>query len=663
MEEDESKASSSRSPSPLADVKAKRRRANISDIRIARDVPVHDDNDFSPLDDNFLSAPRPAPRPSPSPEGSPDSFKLTFTELSSKFPKPPVPSSPTRSVSSLSSSPCSQSGGLPLTPSTSDDEFSSSSRTFNPRRAAIQPLVIHKHNPRATSPYDEISVSPSLLQPFKNSSENINEAPLSPLSSSFLGDDSASDSEPESDSEWYTREFSKIISLRSPLPPSFPQHHSRPDSVSISSDFVISSPPGSRRRVSQVLPSTPSPTKRESALLDTTFPRRRNSKTRSIPNYPPPPVPTIPAHLRSPSTSTSSLPSSPFPASPRPPPRFSVPDDCVFDLYMDSEDGSVGSDTSSAFSFTMYEVNFEDSQQAQPSPVSAYSQPSFDEQNFPVELDYQLMLPLSLPNTPIDLEADIAQGLQRLRSREEQAIFEEAEFVIEEEVEEPVQEEQTPVEEPIAPASSESSHESVNDLFSPTCSSFSFSPSPSPSNSFYQQQYAYYPNSPSPSPYANEEKMLKSKWSTSTLGSIREEHERRGASSKLKLYFGSPNKATKRASGSTKSAGNLKVPPTPTSPFGLISPRKSSRTNTNTSPSPARNHQHQTYHTHKRGSSSNSNSDVLVIGYGANGVGVRRRGSLATVSDAGSEGSASSSSSSGLRRKPIPVEMFLRSAV
>ena len=49
-------------------------------------------------------------------------------------------------------------------------------------------------------------------------------------------------------------------------------------------------------------------------------------------------------------------------------------------------------------------------------------------------------------------------------------------------------------------------------------------------------------------------------------------------------------------------------------------------------------------------------SDVMIIGYGY-GNGVRRRGS---VSDAGSDDSALSSTSSGLRRVPIPVEMFLK---
>ena len=57
-----------------------------------------------------------------------------------------------------------------------------------------------------------------------------------------------------------------------------------------------------------------------------------------------------------------------------------------------------------------------------------------------------------------------------------------------------------------------------------------------------------------------------------------------------------------------------------------------------------------------------NNSDVIVIGYGANGTGLKRRGSTATVSDVGSEDSTSSSSSTGLRRKPIPIEMFMRNA-
>ena len=53
----------------------------------------------------------------------------------------------------------------------------------------------------------------------------------------------------------------------------------------------------------------------------------------------------------------------------------------------------------------------------------------------------------------------------------------------------------------------------------------------------------------------------------------------------------------------------------------------------------------------------------MILGY-SYGNGVRRRGNvMRTVSDAGSDDSALSSISSGLRRKPIIVEMFLRGGV
>ena len=138
--------------------------------------------------------------------------------------------------------------------------------------------------------------------------------------------------------------------------------------------------------------------------------------------------------------------------------------------------------------------------------------------------------------------------------------------------------------------------------------------------------------SPSPSP------MLKSKWSSSTIGSIREEHERRGPSAKLRLYFGGGGKRASKTS---------KVPRTPTS---MKSPSRASYA----TKSP-RGYGH--------GRHSSRESEVMIIGYG-HGNGVRRRGSVTpTISDAGSDDSALSSTSSGLRRKPIPVEMFLRGGV
>ena len=216
-----------------------------------------------------------------------------------------------------------------------------------------------------------------------------------------------------------------------------------------------------------------------------------------------------------------------------------------------------------------------------------------------------MMLPLSLPSTPFDLEADIAQGLEQLRKSPVDG--QRPDFRIPEIQPEPKEQQQQ--------------QQLVDDLFSPTFPSDTTSPT-----------------CPSYSCLTAEEKVLKSRWSNSSLGSVREEHESRGASSKLRLYF-SPLKNHKQ--GLKKSST---VSPSP------------SRSSYKTPASPIRS----LTRAHIRG-----NSDVMVIGYGNNGHGngVRRRGSVSnnSVSDAGSEESCSSTSSSGLRRKPIPVEMFLRS--
>jgi len=91
-----------------------------------------------------------------------------------------------------------------------------------------------------------------------------------------------------------------------------------------------------------------------------------------------------------------------------------MPADCVFDLYMDSEDGNAESDGSSDFSFTMYEIDFGERVPAVvASSASVYSQPSLDDVKF--ELDYRLMLPISIPGPPIDLEADTTMDFEKLR--------------------------------------------------------------------------------------------------------------------------------------------------------------------------------------------------------------------------------------------------------
>lgn len=193
-----------------------------------------------------------------------------------------------------------------------------------------------------------------------------------------------------------------------------------------------------------------------------------------------------------------------------------------------------------------------------------------DDIQFDLDIDLPMRLPLSLPGSPIDLEADIATGLEELRMERLEAP---AGFDLRRRREE---------------------RREVSVVMPPV---------------------------------ADELRGLKSKWSSSTLSSLREEHEHRSAGSKLRLYFGGSTLSTtkqKRASG--------KVLPPPT-PMPM---------------SPTKRFRHQQM--------MRESSDVMVIGFN----GVRRSGSVSTSSDAGSEESASSTGS-GLRRKPIPVEMFLRS--
>ena len=152
--------------------------------------------------------------------------------------------------------------------------------------------------------------------------------------------------------------------------------------------------------------------------------------------------------------------------------------------------------------------------------------------------------------------------------------------------------------------------------------------------------------SPSPTP------MLKSKWSSSTIGSIREEHERRGPSAKLRLYFGG-------GGGGKWGSKNSKVV-VPQTPMSMKSPSRSSYVTK--SPAATMRSPHGYY---GRGRHSSCESDVMIIGYGhhGSGVGVRRGGSvMPMISDAGSNDSALSSASSGLRRKPIPLLLLSGSA-
>ena len=147
--------------------------------------------------------------------------------------------------------------------------------------------------------------------------------------------------------------------------------------------------------------------------------------------------------------------------------------------------------------------------------------------------------------------------------------------------------------------------------------------------------------SPSPTP------MLKSKWSSSMIGSIREEHERRGPSARLRLYFG--------GGGGKRGSKNSKVvPQTPKSPS-----RTSYATNESCCGDEAPPWILWAWTPFKPRVGCYDYWVWMESGHHGNGV--RRRGSVTPmISDVGSDDSALSSASSGFKRKPIPVEMLLK---
>lgn len=288
--------------------------------------------------------------------------------------------SPALSTSSASS--CS----LP-TPTSSDDEFSSFN---NVRPISIRPLNIAKQNARDETSFIEL------------------------------------DSDDESDSEWYTQEFSKMIW---PLPPSSPkQLPSRPESLQIEpllQGATLTQPPNPPKRVAS----------------------HKHRHSRSIPKKAVRPLLTVPAQsLPSPSLNPS-IPQvvepleSPNPVNQfrprslslrRPPPRTSMPVDCLADDFIIGEDES------------HWSSDFDDAAHKLPSPAlispaprrissmpqipdspSMYSQPSarrhpyrgdvgeieLDDVEFDLSIDISTRFSLSLSN---DLEADFTLGLDAL---------------------------------------------------------------------------------------------------------------------------------------------------------------------------------------------------------------------------------------------------------
>ena len=565
--------------------------------------------------------------------------------------------SPTPSTSSASSY-------SPLTPTSSDDELPL--LKMNPRPVSIRPLNITKSNGQ-TSTFNRTS----FIEP---------------------------DSDDDSDSEWYIQEFSKMVW---PLPPSFPkQPPSRPESIQLQP--LLSEAPVTR---------SPRPPKRVAS--------RTHKRGRSMPKEALPPIPTIPAHsLPSPSVSPSIpeiveplgspntviQPRSPSPSLLKPPPRTSIPIDCLPDDFIIGEDQSYWSED---FDLAICEQpspalispmprrassfltipHFPDSPGSMYSQASALPHPyrgdfddfgeiefAVDDVKFDFSNDAPMRLPLSLPNTPSDLETDFALGLEQLRTQNDTAACK------------------------LTPPTI-----AVLDVDRPDASyepSSSFPPTPSISASFD----SYYDSEIEAEFFLAEQDdtlnrpVLRSKWSNSTLASVHEEPSLRGAANKFRFYFGvgslslkskqqgkqhqrtgsagalSAAKAavTRAASGGTyphrpsptsSESSAWSVAASPASPRTkkaqrqvVIVPSSPSYISPRNSASPMSSPVSPHYGKGKKGWNT-PESGVMVIGYGCGGVGkgLGRRGSM--TSDAESEENGGS-----LKRKPIPVEMFLRNA-
>ncbi|EGO03574.1 hypothetical protein SERLA73DRAFT_158166 [Serpula lacrymans var. lacrymans S7.3] len=258
---------------------------------------------------------------------SPDSFSLAFD-----FPRPPflssVASSSASSASSSysSDSPRSMSTGLPTTPATSDDEDGEHVHVRGPRLVApIRPLCITK------SKGSDVKSEVVQIEQMENDDGEVERTQAE---------------EDVEDYEFYTRQFQDIITLSSPLPPSFPSTStsssasSRPDSFIRPRSAILSSPQEpaladskrqGRSRMSKPLPSIPIPSP-PSPFLPPALPpsfslSQRPRRKRVIPPMPLRPPPPPPMGASSPSRSPACLDLD------RAPPRMSIPADIFFDDF------------------------------------------------------------------------------------------------------------------------------------------------------------------------------------------------------------------------------------------------------------------------------------------------------------------------------------------
>ncbi|CDO71140.1 hypothetical protein BN946_scf184845.g10 [Trametes cinnabarina] len=363
-------------------------------------------------------SPSPSPHPrsdasSPGSDSPLDDINLRFSGLgiSMDFPFPPPVSSLSRSTSrrrelsptpSHASSDASSSGSSPqtpcTTPPTSDDESQCKAHlarapTFKSQRASI---LFMKSTPDPNEPVRKTSIASTVD----------NESILEEL-------------------EWIARDVSDLVTLTTPLPPTFPatptesciDTPARPDS--------IMPPPRKqalpgRSRVSKPLPIVPRisiqeiPSPCPSAQLDPTFPLKRRSYLVPSRPPPPPPVPKSPTTAMELATeellaelanaalgagflgteliipqdgylSAESLPPTPSsqfivrsPSPSRPPPRSAIPDD-IYDLVESPIELTIHMDpTASMWPSTPQSVSVYSQMTEQSPPTSPLSSFDFD---------------------------------------------------------------------------------------------------------------------------------------------------------------------------------------------------------------------------------------------------------------------------------------------
>ncbi|KAL0573577.1 hypothetical protein V5O48_008373 [Marasmius crinis-equi] len=575
-----------------------------------------------------------------------------YLNLSFQFPYPPLPT-PSNPNFSPFSSPSSTSSGLPITPESSPQLRA----TQNTKRASVRPLTIVKRNTDLSfgnffsSPLEDEEVEP--ISPLEGETDAfIIIPPLSPLSEHDERSDSdsrsaspSSSSDAESDDDYYTHAIGSLLTLTTSMPQqSQSQASSRRESIVMSkpqSELPLDSDLFSPRRA--CFPSS---------QLDPAW-RRRSFL---IPSRPPPPPPSLPStSVSSPESSPSPSPSpSPEPITittttttampfkitrPRPPslmiakplPRMSV---VPLDTVEEDE-----FDEASLFSYYAASSPSLNSSSSSSYPDTESSTLDDFDVQFEVDFDSELKFPVSLPGSPSDIEEEEA-GLEVIEEEHDSDIVEEEQ---EGEVEADDEDE---------------------------------------------DQHAQFVHAPAPP--------LRSKWSSSTLSSVNHLQSPRTPSSsavtKFKLYLrgslGGKDEKEKDSGKKAKGKGKRGVvvlgpsasTASPASPAPFSPGARSTRFAVPVSPSSASSWSFGSPR-------SPTFSDLGMGGMQSFGMasasasapgtkppvptspkpamytntrspaGIRRRPSTSSTN---SSTSAMSSGSERLRRKPIPVEMFLR---